>query len=633
MEFTDEQIKAIELIQQGKNVLITGSAGTGKTTFLKEVINMFNKDQLLLLAPTGVSALQLPNGYTIHSGLKLPMDSSNPGAVTKFYLKQWYFLEYNNKKQVHEDWYIRLKQAKTLIIDEVSMVSVHMLEILDIALGIVKDNKKCPFGGMQVIFVGDFLQLPPVYNSKGNDPIEQSYMAFKSSVWTALYVYNIQLTKVFRQEDQDFALLLNAIRTGVKLTGTLQQQFKKLLEKKMPENTQNALYICYKKNDVNQINERKTNELLEKNDQENNDYPFPYYIMSKDLKENEDMIKILGENLGLAKSENKQVFVEGMRVMSIRNFKTLDGLKIVNGDTGTIVGFCKPPMSTMSTIISEANSLTSLADSFGTGEYKTNINYLRYQESNPAFFSTLFPLVQFDRLEEQVCVLPVTWSRQELHKQTGELVVKFEIDAIPLIPAWAITSHRSQGTTIANIPIQINADCMNFAEGGFYVAISRCRKSEQLFIINYKGHRQSKDAIDFYKNSITLPKAKVYDNQVMNLLLYNQNFFNQCKEMKKEVIEGNNNNSNNDNTNTNTNNTKRKNLETATLETATLETATLETATLETATSLSIINSLKKYSVQNESQKYLLVGSLLDALGEDDVIEQVEKWLQDKKRK
>lgn len=626
MECTDEHKKAIKLVQQGKNVLITGSAGTGKTTLLKEIIDMFDKDQLLLLAPTGVSALQLPNGYTIHSGLKLPIDSSNPEAVMKYYLKQWYFLEHNNKKQVNEDWYIRLKQANTLIIDEVSMVSAHMLEVIDIILGIVKDNRKTPFGGMQVIFVGDFLQLPPVYNPKGKAPIEQSYMAFKSSVWTALDVQKIQLTKVFRQEDQDFALLLNAIRTGVKLTGTLQKQFKELLEKKMPQDVPDALYICYKKDDVNQINERKTHELLQQDDQENNEYSFPYYVMSKDATENEDMIKIVGENLGLVKSQNKQVFVKGMRVMSVRNFRNLDGLKIVNGDTGTIVGFCKPPSTTTTntTTNGAVNSIDS-SDSFSNiGEYKTHVSYLRYEESNPEFFSTLFPLVQFDRFKDQVCVLPVTWSRQELHKQTGEVMIKIEIDAVPLIPAWAITSHRAQGTTIANIPIQINADCMNFAEGGFYVAISRCRKQEQLFITNYKGYRQSKDAIEFYENRIKLEKAKVYDNQVMNLLLYNENFFNQCKEMKREVIE------------------EDKKQETKTIQSHTgiNNTTPLKNQnqnhvrkTPETLTSFFIIDSLKTYSIQHGSQKSLLVEPLLNALGEDDVIEQVEKWLQGKKRK
>ena len=129
----------------------------------------------------------------------------------------------------------------------------------------------------------------------------------------------------------------------------------------------------------------------------------------------------------------------------------------------------------------------------------------------PSLCHHTISLVKFDRLPQREClILPSNWGRQEINPDDGEMVIRVEIHAVPLIAAWAITSHRCQGTTIADIPITINADCMQFCEGSFYVAVSRCKAFEQLSIINYKGYCQSKIAYGFYQGFLTLPPPRQY---------------------------------------------------------------------------------------------------------------------------
>jgi hypothetical protein len=553
IEFTREHQHALTMVDAGRNILITGPAGTGKTTLLKEIMRRCGIENMMLTGPTGVSALQLQNGKTLHSALKIPVGSfPSKDEITKYYQKLY---EKNKLKIIEgakkgqpknmtdaatgkgEPWFVKIATCRILIIDEISMVSAWMMEYIDTAIGILRDARHLPFGGVQVIFVGDFLQLPPVYNKKEkNVPVEQGQLAFQSPVWSALRVERILLTKVFRQQNSDFAEMLNAIRKGEKLDFAHQQYLNQLIAKNphksgiatgggttisvknieeiiragdatiragdatttargdksemkkdrdVDDDDDDTLYICFKRDDVKDINARNIAKLRHLNAVTHH-YKFPFKSSGSgvDTHEREDYVKDVRENLNLSRNDTHQTILGGMRVMLVRNM-TIDGRYFSNGSIGTVVGFGLPPPGQNS----------------------------RYADMD-SFPKTRFPVVEFDScLDELLCtILPASWGRQEIFD--GKIRTKIEVDAIPLIPAWAITSHRAQGSTIDDIPVHIHADCMNFAEGSFYVAISRCRTFDQLSIGSFTGFKQNRQAAEFYKGVFTSSVPKTYPQQL-----------------------------------------------------------------------------------------------------------------------
>lgn len=531
IKLTSEHLKALDLFESKANLLITGAAGTGKTTLLSEIINRLQPSDILQCAPTGTASLHLPNGYTLHSAFKIPV-----GTFPKLNDIKNYYSRLRNKhmtKPKNDNWFTRLQNAKIIIIDEVSMVSAWMLETIDTAIGILKNNPEYAFGGMQVIFVGDFLQLPPVYDKRNTDtPTSQGDPAYKSSVWSALNVQVVELVEVFRQENKEFANTLNIIRKGQLPKGHQFKKFQELLNKSPPSN---ALHICYKKNDVKDINKTKLDAIRSSchrktlsDEKTSSIYPFPYFEHGKLQDDLDDITKMVKENLNIDYDCKTQHFIKGMRVMLVRNV-TIEETKLVNGDTGCIIGFDQPPKLSVSTCANKNQMQSSSCRTLA--EIILENYYARYKLKD--FANTVFPVVCFDRFpQDEFLILPSTWGRHDVDS-IGDLIVRAEVDAIPLIAAWAITSHRAQGSTISDIPVHINADCMQFTEGSFYVAISRCKEFSQLSISNFKGFKQSKESIHFYDGLFTLPKPKVYLSAQDQL---NQ-FFNQVTKGSSNVNE------------------------------------------------------------------------------------------------
>ena len=202
--------KALKCLSNGENLFITGKAGTGKTTLLKEIRQRYEgKKTLVVLAPTGVAA-ENAGGFTMHNFLRLPL---------KPYLPQHKVLPnlYNLDDNVIEV----VQNIDILIIDEISMVRCDMLDATDMILRHYRHSRK-PFGGVQLVMFGDLYQLCPVVKQDEWDTLKDYY---KSLYFFSCYAFQklkykvVELKKIYRQDERDFIDLLNNIRTAkVKLS-------------------------------------------------------------------------------------------------------------------------------------------------------------------------------------------------------------------------------------------------------------------------------------------------------------------------------------------------------------------------------------------------------------------------------
>jgi len=202
------QKTALEILKTGANVFLTGEPGSGKTHTINRYVAYLRERGIepAVTASTGIAATHL-GGMTIHSWSGLGIKTS----LTRYELDRLAFTEYLNK---------RISRARVLIIDEISMLGPEMVTMVDAICREIKDNN-LPFGGLQVIFVGDFFQLPPVV--KNNKKEEQSEIfvedvkrfAFESSAWHNASLLVCYLTEQFRQDDDNFLAVLSAIRHNV----------------------------------------------------------------------------------------------------------------------------------------------------------------------------------------------------------------------------------------------------------------------------------------------------------------------------------------------------------------------------------------------------------------------------------
>lgn len=188
------QQEALNILKSGHNVFLTGSAGSGKTFLLNEFVDYLKSENILVgvTASTGIAATHL-NGRTIHSwcgmGIEEIMNQQVRNSITKGDLKQ------------------RLKKTDVLIIDEISMLSANRLDLVDSICRVVRKNEH-PFGGLQVVFSGDFFQLPPVARGE-----EDSRFAYEAEIWSRMNLKVCYLEEQHRHEDKKFLALLNSLRS------------------------------------------------------------------------------------------------------------------------------------------------------------------------------------------------------------------------------------------------------------------------------------------------------------------------------------------------------------------------------------------------------------------------------------
>ena len=395
-----QQVMAFELIANtNSSFFLTGRAGTGKTTFLRNVQKMVDK-QFITLAPTGVAAI-LAGGDTIHSFFGLPMDVCTPGTMGK----------------MNEARILTLIHTDTIIIDEVSMVRCDIIDAIDYTMRKTL-RSSLPFGGKQVIFVGDMFQLPPVLK-KGveSDLMHDLYHAddcffYKADVIKRMRMVKIEFQKVYRQEDEAFLKILESIRLNKTTPEILMRLNERVCQPTKEDGT--VITLASLNRTADDINQKKLAEIEAEE--------FTY------------------EGTVTGKFEEKRFPVDmtlklkvGAQVMFTRNDPKK---RWVNGTIGTISKLSKD----------EIKVTTDSGDTYVV----PNCSWESYS-------------YEYDK---------------EARKMKKELMGTFT--QYPLRLAWAITVHKSQGMTFDKLYLDLSRGM--FAAGQLYVALSRVRSLGGLFL-------------------------------------------------------------------------------------------------------------------------------------------------------
>lgn len=388
----------------GRSIFLTGKAGTGKTTFLKTVVERSRK-RLIVVAPTGVAAINA-GGVTIHSFFQLPFSPFVPDAKIK---SKFDFSR--EKRRI-------IASLDLLIIDEVSMVRSDLLDAMDSVLRRFRDHAK-PFGGVQLLMIGDLQQLAPVVTAEDEALLKPYYdtpFFFGSKALAQIDYVTIELSHVYRQQDDTFISLLNAIRGGHPALQQLERLNQRYQKNFIPCPEDGYIRLTTHNYRADRYNENELQKLT------SDSFCFQAHVE--------------GTFPELSYPTNETLELkEGAQVMFIKNDPT-GQQRYYNGRIGRVVRLTQGSVSV---------------------------------------------LCQGD--QQPIDVEPLEWenAQYQLNEQTREIEAHRigTFRQYPLRLAWAITIHKSQGLTFEHAVIDAG---MSFAAGQVYVALSRCRTLEGLVL-------------------------------------------------------------------------------------------------------------------------------------------------------
>ena len=390
----------------GDNIFLTGKAGTGKTTFLKN-LKKHSPKRMVVVAPTGVAAINA-GGVTIHSFFQLPFSPHVPGGAPQ---NEGIRRFSKNKKNI-------IRSLDLLVIDEISMVRADMLDAIDEVLRRFKDRRK-PFGGTQLLMIGDLQQLAPVVKEDDWRILKNYYETaffFSSRALKNARFTGIELKHIYRQSDQDFIDLLNKVRENEMNVTDIKKLNNRFIPNFNPPDEEGYITLTTHNYQASRINANRLNKLsVKKHTFEcsvEGDFPESSYPADAVLE-----------------------LKTGAQVMFLKNDTSIEK-RFYNGKIGKV---------------------TAVDD----GE----IEVLCPGETEP------------------IVVERAVWenTKYNLNEQTTEIeenvVGKFV--QFPLKLAWAITIHKSQGLTFEKAIIDAR---QSFAHGQVYVALSRCKNLEGLVL-------------------------------------------------------------------------------------------------------------------------------------------------------
>jgi ATP-dependent exoDNAse (exonuclease V) alpha subunit len=413
------QKQAVYHTEDGDSIFVSGSAGTGKSFLLQYLKANYSDAGLHITASTGIAAVNV-GGQTLHSWAAIGLGNLPAEQI----IENLFSAKFSRVRK-------KLKMAKMLAIDEISMISPSVFDLVNELLKAVRQNDK-PFGGLQLLLFGDFLQLPPI--NKDNQASNDYQFCFQSKAWAELNPKLVILETVFRQSDANFVKLLNNIRLG-----KINQEDIEILNSRIGlEIDHNAIkptILCTHNAQVEVINQVELKKIVSNS-------------QSFNAKFSGDSNKIDFLKKNCLAGEKLELKI-GAQVMMLKNTYQKDG--VINGSLGIIRDFSK----------------------------KNN-----------------YPIVEFNN-GTILTISPEIWALEKFDEQKREIIVEAEMSQIPLILAWAITVHKSQGMTLDKVKCDLSKV---FADGQIYVALSRVRSLEGLYIdsLDFSRIKTNADIVKFY---------------------------------------------------------------------------------------------------------------------------------------
>ena len=402
--------QALQIIQYTRRSLfLTGKAGTGKSTFLRYVAQN-TKKKYVILAPTGIAAINA-GGQTLHSFFKLPFHPLLPNDSRYNVRNMRKTLKYNG------ELIKLLRELELIIIDEISMVRADIIDFIDRVLRIYCRNMREPFGGKQLLLVGDIFQLEPVVKEdewRLMQPFYASAYFFSAKVWQQMQLVSVELRKVYRQSDSDFIAILDRIRENAATDADLTAINSRVTVADgsaigTPSHTGFQITLATRRDTVDYINDEQLKQLDGNSSIFNGtikgDFPLTSLPAPMELE-----VK------------------PGAQVIFTKNDKEK---RWVNGTIGVVIG------------IDEEEGIIGVIDEDGH---------------------------EYDVVREVWENMRYTFNEKE-QKIEEELLGTFV--QFPLRLAWAITVHKSQGLTFRQVKIDFSGGGA-FAGGQTYVALSRC---------------------------------------------------------------------------------------------------------------------------------------------------------------
>lgn len=428
-EFQD----ALQLITHTRqSVFLTGKAGTGKSTFLKYICN-HTKKKYVVLAPTGIAAINA-GGVTLHSFFKLPFRPMLPDDpdLSLSHGRIFEFFKYPKEKRKI------IAEVDLIIIDEISMVRADIIDCVDRILRVYSGNMRLPFGGKQLLFVGDVFQLEPVVPSDQKEILSLFYASpffFSARVFKDINLVPIELQKVYRQTDSVFINILDRIRNNAARKQELDTLNGRYFPSFEPQNEDMYITLATRRDQVDFINEKKLAEL-----------PGEEYVSVGKI-EGDFPESSLPTQLNLSIKEQAQViFIDN-------DYER----RWVNGTIGMVSG------------IDENGNVYVLLES-GVEHLVEPTSWRNYK-------------YKYNEKEKRI---------------EEEIVGTFE--QLPIRLAWAITVHKSQGLTFSRVVVDLTGGV--FAGGQTYVALSRCTSLEGLVLKSKISSRDifiRKEIVEFSK--------------------------------------------------------------------------------------------------------------------------------------
>lgn len=439
---TEQQLAVIDHLLEGENLFLTGGGGVGKSYLLSVIYTEFpglkkkffaaknpgsisKLPRIQMCAMTGCAALLLGHkAKTLHSWAGIGLGK---GSVSELYVK----IRRNQKSM--KNWLC----TDLLIIDEVSMMTAELLDKLNELGKKIRSNKK-PFGGIQVLLVGDFYQLPPV--NKSDEGIK---FAFESDAWKEVVTSSIELTEIQRQKDEVFQKVLKEARRGA-LTKDSCELLSKYQGRDWKENKIRPTLLFPRRAEVDMINDSNLRALTGRRYTYKARLVYDGKIPEGFSETNEGFQKALQMFDSDAAYSKELELILNAQVMLIANTDPDSGL--VNGSRGIVVGFCP---------------------------------------------STELPIVEFlNGVRKPVGTH--TWPIEDY-----EFVSRSQV---PLKLAYAVTIHKSQGATLDSALVDIGSGVFEYGQA--YVALSRVRNLEALYVYDFEptAFRAHPKVKEFYKN-------------------------------------------------------------------------------------------------------------------------------------